>query len=165
MQFFWYTGPMVWDHHGHTTGPNLIDGLISGITFKTSGVFSYTMNSIVLYRGNSIRIGWGWIHSSCHYNSCRRGNFKNFNAFSLEWLFSCLGILLQSYRVFRPQDVAARIMSFSQQGPRGICILSANGAISNVTLRQPSTSGGTVTYEVHCWRKLWPKYHTRFLLK
>eukprot|EP00250_Pteridium_aquilinum_P002992 c13292_g2_i1 orf=483-1373(+) len=45
------------------------------------------------------------------------------------------------------EDVAARIMSFSQQGPRGICILSANGAISNVTLRQPSTSGGTVTYE------------------
>ncbi|MCO5589029.1 hypothetical protein L7F22_042993 [Adiantum nelumboides] len=45
------------------------------------------------------------------------------------------------------EDVAARIMSFSQQGPRGICILSANGAISNVTLCQPSTSGGSVTYE------------------
>ncbi|KAG6783545.1 hypothetical protein POTOM_009199 [Populus tomentosa] len=28
-----------------------------------------------------------------------------------------------------------------------LCILSANGAISNVTLRQQSTSGGTVTYE------------------
>lgn len=40
------------------------------------------------------------------------------------------------------------IMSFSQHGPRDICILSANGAISNVTLRQPSTSGGTATYEV-----------------
>ena len=39
-------------------------------------------------------------------------------------------------------------MSFSQQGPRAICILSANGAVSTVTLRQPSTSGGTVTYEV-----------------
>jgi len=26
--------------------------------------------------------------------------------------------------------------------------MSANGAISNVTLRQPATSGGTVTYEV-----------------
>ncbi|KAI5067343.1 hypothetical protein GOP47_0017871 [Adiantum capillus-veneris] len=45
------------------------------------------------------------------------------------------------------EDVAAKIMSFSQQGPRGICILSANGAISNVTLRQPAVSGGTVTYE------------------
>lgn len=39
-------------------------------------------------------------------------------------------------------------MSFSQQGPRVVCILSANGAVSTVTLRQPSTSGGTVTYEV-----------------
>lgn len=39
-------------------------------------------------------------------------------------------------------------MSFSQQGSRAICILSANGTISNVTLRQPSTSGGTLTYEV-----------------
>lgn len=39
-------------------------------------------------------------------------------------------------------------MSLSQHGSRAICILSANGAISNVTLRQPATSGGTVTYEV-----------------
>jgi len=39
-------------------------------------------------------------------------------------------------------------MTFSQQGPRTVCILSANGAISNVTLRQPATSGGLVTYEV-----------------
>ena len=142
-----------WGHHGHTIGPNLMDGLIFGITLKASSLFSYTMNSTIFYRGNSIRISWGWIHSSCHYNSCWRGNFKNFNVyfiFSLEWLFSFLGILLRNYLAFRQQDVAARIMSFSQQGPRGICILSANGAISNVTLRQPSTSGGTVTYEVRC---------------
>uniref|UniRef100_A0A2P2LZQ0 AT-hook motif nuclear-localized protein n=1 Tax=Rhizophora mucronata TaxID=61149 RepID=A0A2P2LZQ0_RHIMU len=33
------------------------------------------------------------------------------------------------------------------EGPRAICILSANGAVSTVTLRQPLTSGGTVTYE------------------
>lgn len=45
------------------------------------------------------------------------------------------------------EDVASKIMSFSQQGPRAVCILSANGAISNVTLRQAATSGGTVTYE------------------
>ncbi|CAB4278840.1 unnamed protein product [Prunus armeniaca] len=45
------------------------------------------------------------------------------------------------------EDVSAKIMSFSQNGPRAVCILSANGAISNVTLRQPATSGGTVTYE------------------
>ncbi|XP_012073571.1 AT-hook motif nuclear-localized protein 10 isoform X2 [Jatropha curcas] len=45
------------------------------------------------------------------------------------------------------EDVSTKIMSFSRHGPRAVCILSANGAISNVTLRQPSTSGGTVTYE------------------
>lgn len=45
------------------------------------------------------------------------------------------------------EDIASKIMAFSQQGPRTICILSANGAICNVTLRQPAMSGGTVTYE------------------
>lgn len=45
------------------------------------------------------------------------------------------------------EDVASKIMSFSQIGPRTTCILAANGAISNVTLRQASTYGGTVTYE------------------
>lgn len=45
------------------------------------------------------------------------------------------------------EDIASKIMAFSQQGPRAVCILSANGAVSNVTLRQAATSGGTVTYE------------------
>ncbi|XP_016453556.1 AT-hook motif nuclear-localized protein 10 [Nicotiana tabacum] len=45
------------------------------------------------------------------------------------------------------EDVASKIMSFSQNGPRAVCILSASGAISNVTLRQAATSGGTATYE------------------
>ncbi|KAL7258939.1 hypothetical protein ACSBR1_004948 [Camellia fascicularis] len=45
------------------------------------------------------------------------------------------------------EDITTKIMSFSQQGPRAICILSANGSVSTVTLRQPSTSGGSVTYE------------------
>ncbi|XP_024373055.1 AT-hook motif nuclear-localized protein 7 isoform X2 [Physcomitrium patens] len=45
------------------------------------------------------------------------------------------------------EDVSTRIMQFAQHGPRAMCVLSANGAISNVTLRQQSSSGGTVTYE------------------
>ncbi|KAL2999078.1 hypothetical protein AAZX31_09G138900 [Glycine max] len=45
------------------------------------------------------------------------------------------------------EDVTMKIMSFSQQGCQAICILSANGTISNVTLRQPTSSGGTLTYE------------------
>lgn len=45
------------------------------------------------------------------------------------------------------EDVAAKIISLSQKGPRGICVLSANGAVSNVTIRQPGSSGGILTYE------------------
>lgn len=45
------------------------------------------------------------------------------------------------------EDVASKIMSFSQQGPRAVCILSANGSVSTATLRQPASSGGIVTYE------------------
>nr|GLL39342.1 AT-hook motif nuclear-localized protein 3-like [Ipomoea trifida] len=45
------------------------------------------------------------------------------------------------------EDVTMKIISFAQQGSRAICVLAANGAISNVTLRQPNSSGGTLTYE------------------
>ncbi|KAL6570268.1 AT-hook motif nuclear-localized protein 1 [Orobanche minor] len=45
------------------------------------------------------------------------------------------------------EDIMMRIISFSQQGSRAICILAANGTISNVTLLQPNSSGGTLTYE------------------
>ncbi|KAK3226718.1 hypothetical protein Dsin_006580 [Dipteronia sinensis] len=45
------------------------------------------------------------------------------------------------------EDVAGKIFSFSHKGPRGICVLSANGAVSNVTIRQPGSSGGILTYE------------------
>ncbi|KAK6162163.1 hypothetical protein DH2020_002004 [Rehmannia glutinosa] len=40
------------------------------------------------------------------------------------------------------EDIASKIMAFSQQGPRTVCILSANGAICNVTLRQPANDPG-----------------------
>ncbi|KAL1550802.1 AT-hook motif nuclear-localized protein 1-like [Salvia divinorum] len=45
------------------------------------------------------------------------------------------------------EDINMKIISFSQQGSRAICILAANGAVSNVTLRQSNSSGGTITYE------------------
>lgn len=47
------------------------------------------------------------------------------------------------------EDVSMKVMFFSQQGAHAICVLSANGTISNVTLRQPTSSGGTLTYEGH----------------
>ncbi|ERN06854.1 hypothetical protein AMTRI_Chr06g174480 [Amborella trichopoda] len=45
------------------------------------------------------------------------------------------------------EDVSQKIMSFMQQRKRAVCILSANGSISNATLRQPAMLGGDVTYE------------------
>ncbi|XP_024392723.1 AT-hook motif nuclear-localized protein 7 isoform X2 [Physcomitrium patens] len=45
------------------------------------------------------------------------------------------------------EDASSKIMQFAQHGPRAMCVLSANGAVSNVMLRQDSSSGGTVTYE------------------
>ncbi|KAF5737494.1 DNA binding protein putative isoform 1 [Tripterygium wilfordii] len=45
------------------------------------------------------------------------------------------------------EDVAGNILSFAQRGPRGVCVLSANGTVSNVTIRQPGSSGGILTYE------------------
>nr|VDC74850.1 unnamed protein product [Brassica rapa] len=45
------------------------------------------------------------------------------------------------------EDVTKRIISFSQQGSLAICVLCANGVVSSVTLRQPDSCGGTLTYE------------------
>ncbi|XWS77053.1 hypothetical protein CRYUN_Cryun01aG0229600 [Craigia yunnanensis] len=55
-----------------------------------------------------------------------------------EWLSGSAGM------GFTPHVITIAI---GEQGPRAVCILSANGAVSTVTLRQPSSSGGTVTYE------------------
>ncbi|KAJ7007645.1 hypothetical protein D5086_004958 [Populus alba] len=66
-----------------------------------------------------------------------------------EWLSGSAGMGFTPHiiTIAVGEDIATKIMSFSQQGPRAICILSANGAVSTVTLHQPSTSGSTVTYE------------------
>ncbi|XP_064965604.1 AT-hook motif nuclear-localized protein 9-like isoform X2 [Musa acuminata AAA Group] len=66
-----------------------------------------------------------------------------------EWVAGSAGMGFTPHviTIAEGEDIAAKIMSFSQQGPRAVCILSANGAVSAVTLRQSATSGGTVTYE------------------
>ncbi|KAK3025530.1 hypothetical protein RJ639_041522 [Escallonia herrerae] len=57
------------------------------------------------------------------------------------------GTLTSALWLWLTQDVGQKIMSFMQQSKREICILSASGAISNASLRQPATSGGNITYE------------------
>lgn len=46
------------------------------------------------------------------------------------------------------QDIASKILLFAQQRPRALCIMSAHGTVSAVTLTQPESSHDSVTYEV-----------------
>lgn len=70
--------------------------------------------------------------------------------FRLYWLFYELFSIerAQIENLFCPsQDIEEKIRSFAQQGPRVVSILSANGSVSSVTLRQAGESGGTIRYE------------------
>lgn len=44
-------------------------------------------------------------------------------------------------------DIASKIVNFSLQGPPVVCILTATGVVSSVTLKQAVQGGDTVTYE------------------
>ncbi|GMH09397.1 hypothetical protein Nepgr_011238 [Nepenthes gracilis] len=65
------------------------------------------------------------------------------------WMYSSAGIAFTPHVIYvaSGEDIAAKILSFSQQKPRAICIMSASGGVSAVTLRQPASSGRNVTYE------------------
>ncbi|KAL5539908.1 hypothetical protein UlMin_045086 [Ulmus minor] len=97
---------------------------------------------------------------SAEYSSGKRGKvrsagseYKQHKKFGTEqlgeWSSCAVGSNFMPHiiAVNTGEDVTMKVISFSQQGPRAICILSANGVISNVTLRQPDSSGGTLTYE------------------
>ncbi|KAL3498834.1 hypothetical protein ACH5RR_041566 [Cinchona calisaya] len=66
-----------------------------------------------------------------------------------DWMNSTAGLAFTPHiiHVGVGEDVAEKILSFAQQRLRALCILSANGTVSAVTLRQPTTSGGTLTFE------------------
>ncbi|KAJ9172841.1 hypothetical protein P3X46_016039 [Hevea brasiliensis] len=42
-------------------------------------------------------------------------------------------------------DVSESLANFARRKQRGICVLSGNGCVTNVTLRQPASSGAIVT--------------------
>ena len=50
--------------------------------------------------------------------------------------------------IFGLQDIVTKILAFSQKGARAVCILSATGVVSSVIMRQPSSSGGVLRYDV-----------------
>ncbi|RDX58711.1 AT-hook motif nuclear-localized protein 9, partial [Mucuna pruriens] len=46
------------------------------------------------------------------------------------------------------EDMVSKIMSFFDKGPRAVCILSATGTVSSVSIRQPIATGqGVLRYE------------------
>ncbi|XP_073026691.1 AT-hook motif nuclear-localized protein 5-like [Primulina eburnea] len=66
-----------------------------------------------------------------------------------DWMNSSAGLAFTPHilSIAIGEDIAAKILAFAQQRPRAVCILSANGLVSLATLRQPTASGDTVTYE------------------
>lgn len=58
-----------------------------------------------------------------------------------------IGFVPHILNVNAGEEISAKIMAICQNGPRAVCVLSANGTISTATLRQAATSGGTATYE------------------
>ncbi|GER57540.1 AT hook motif DNA-binding family protein [Striga asiatica] len=66
-----------------------------------------------------------------------------------EWMNSSAGLAFTPHvlRVAVGEDIAAKILAFAQQRARALCIMSGNGSVSALTLRQPTTSEATVTYE------------------
>ncbi|CAN4121431.1 unnamed protein product [Withania somnifera] len=95
--------------------------------------------------------------SSCGFGSSKRGRGRPSGGSSNLQLIASLGELFAHtaggdfmphvVTVHTGEDVAGKVYSFVQKGSRGICVLSANGAVSNVTIRQPGSSGGLLTYE------------------
>ncbi|XP_022730615.1 AT-hook motif nuclear-localized protein 11-like [Durio zibethinus] len=49
--------------------------------------------------------------------------------------------------VYAGEDLVNKIASFCARASRSVCILTASGAVSSVTLCKPGTSTGTLTYE------------------
>ncbi|CAO2819891.1 unnamed protein product [Amaranthus hypochondriacus] len=68
-----------------------------------------------------------------------------------EWMNNTAGLAFTPHviDVAAGEDIASRILSFSQERPRALCIISGSGGVSSVTLRKPASPTGTVTFEGH----------------
>ncbi|CAN1778026.1 AT-hook motif nuclear-localized protein 5 [Linum perenne] len=66
-----------------------------------------------------------------------------------EWMNKSAGLAFAPHviKILAGEDIVAKILSFAQQRPRAVCVLSGNGTASSVTLRQPASAGPTATYE------------------
>ncbi|CAH8391167.1 unnamed protein product [Eruca vesicaria subsp. sativa] len=66
-----------------------------------------------------------------------------------EWMNTSAGLAFAPHviSVEAGEDIVSKVMSFSQQRPRALCIMSGTGTVSSVTLRQPATTEASLTYE------------------
>ncbi|KAI4326963.1 hypothetical protein L6164_019473 [Bauhinia variegata] len=66
-----------------------------------------------------------------------------------EWMNNSAGLAFAPHviTVGVGEDIVAKLLSLSQERPRALCILSGTGTVSSVTLRQPASTGVSVTYE------------------
>ncbi|KAF7828283.1 AT-hook motif nuclear-localized protein 5-like [Senna tora] len=66
-----------------------------------------------------------------------------------EWMNSSAGMAFAPHVVTieAGEDIVAKLLSISQQRPRVLCILSATGSVSSVTLRQPASTAVSITLE------------------
>lgn len=66
-----------------------------------------------------------------------------------EWMSSSAGLAFTPHviHISPGEDIAGKILLFSQQRPRAICIMSASGGVCSVTLCQPGNCDETFAYE------------------
>ncbi|KAG2302750.1 hypothetical protein Bca52824_031401 [Brassica carinata] len=66
-----------------------------------------------------------------------------------EWMNTSAGLAFAPHviSVEAGEDVVSKVMAFSQQRPRALCVMSGTGTVSSVTLRQPATTEPSLTFE------------------
>ncbi|KAL0694060.1 hypothetical protein Bca4012_061240 [Brassica carinata] len=66
-----------------------------------------------------------------------------------EWMNTSAGVAFAPHviSVEAGEDIVSKVLSFSQQRPRVLCIMSGTGTVSSVTLRQPATAQASLTFE------------------
>ncbi|XP_009112749.1 AT-hook motif nuclear-localized protein 5 [Brassica rapa] len=66
-----------------------------------------------------------------------------------EWMNTSAGLAFAPHviSVEAGEDVVSKVMAFSQQRPRALCVMSGTGTVSSVTLRQPATTEASLTFE------------------
>ncbi|KAK6947774.1 PPC domain [Dillenia turbinata] len=65
------------------------------------------------------------------------------------WMSDSAGLAFTPHviTILPTEDIVEKMLSFSQQRGRAVCVLSGTGAVSSVTLHHPGTSTGNIRYE------------------